>query len=279
MNYFQIVLKGYLLYKNQQSSCLSYFKSEAQKAYRDSFVEYSDFFDSCTRVLSQYKNEIVRKHMNDIYEFEGPLRSYRQQIAKGNLRDKNNRLYQDEIDCILKEQEKIKKRGYNSLTCGLKEDGEITRNMFEIKHELPYVLIEVIEKAILKASESLSIKQSDNTNIEKGEDDNCFKYNEDIINEIYNYCCDTNTFKENEITHLDFVEAVAKADFKKIIDICTKNHKKTRAKYIIHALKEFIFKEGEKWCIQAANGINTEPTKLSGLNVPIRWKKDLLAIK
>lgn len=279
MNYFQIVLKGYLLYKNQQSSCLSYFKSEAQKAYRDSFVEYSDFFDSCIRVLSQYKNEIVRKHMNDINEFEGPLRSFRQQIAKGNLRDKNNRLYQDEIDCILKEQEKIKKRGYKSLTCGLKENGEITRNMFEIKHELPYVLIEVIEKEIIKASQSLSIKQSDNTNIEKGEDDNSFKYNEDKINEIYKYCCDTDVYKENEITHSDFVEAVAKADFKKIIDICTKNKTKTSALYTIHALKKFIVKEGDKWCKQAANGLNTEPTRLSGLKVPIRWKKRLLAIK
>ena len=278
MNYFQIVLKGYLLYKNQQSSCLSYFKSEAQKAYRDSFVEYSDFFDSCTRVLSQYKNEIVRKHMNDIYEFEGPLRSYRQQIAKGNLRDKNNRLYQDEIDCILKEQEKIKKRGYNSLTCGLKEDGEITRNMFEIKHELPYVLIEVIEKEIIKASQSLSIKQSDNTNIKKGVDDNSFEYNEDKINEIYNYCCSTGVYKKNEITHLDFIEAVTKADFKKIIDTCAENNKKASALFTIHALKKFIEK-GDIWCKQAANSVDTEPTRLSGMNVPIQWKKHLLAIK
>ena len=278
MNYFQIVLKGYLLYKNQQSSCLSYFKSEAQKAYRDSFVEYSDFFDSCTRVLSQYKNEIVRKHMNDIYEFEGPLRSYRQQIAKGNLRDKNNRLYQDEIDCILKEQEKIKKRGYNSLTCGLKEDGEITRNMFEIKHELPYVLIEVIEKEIIKASQSLSIKQSDNTNIKKGVDDNSFEYNEDKINEIYKYCCKTDVYNEKEITHLDFVEAVTKADFKKIIDTCAENNKKASALFTIHALKKFIEK-GDIWCKQAANSVDTEPTRLSGMNVPIQWKKHLLAIK
>ncbi len=278
MNYFQIVLKGYLLYKNQQSSCLSYFKSEAQKAYRDSFVEYSDFFDSCTRVLSQYKNEIVRKHMNDIYEFEGPLRSYRQQIAKGNLRDKNNRLYQDEIDCLLKEQEEIKKRGYKSLTCGLKENGEITRNMYEIKHELPSVLIEVIEKEIIKASQSLSIKQSDNTNIKKGVDDNSFEYNEDKINEIYNYCCSTGVYKKNEITHLDFIEAVTKADFKKIIDTCAENNKKTSALFTIHALKKFIEK-GDIWCKQAANSVDTEPTRLSGMNVPIQWKKHLLAIK
>lgn len=97
-----------------------------------------------------------------------------------------------------------------------------------------------------------------------------FEYDVNMITKIYEYCRG-DTFSVSFDT---FVNAVAKADFSTIYEANTT--KRAKCAYLISIIKGFVF--GKDWYIEAAHSINTEPTKCSGMKVPVTWKNGLKRI-
>jgi hypothetical protein len=96
------------------------------------------------------------------------------------------------------------------------------------------------------------------------------------VEQIYKFCRD---IISTEITQIDFVNAVANADFANIYRNATQNKAKGKCKYIIFILKHTIKEGSADWYLKAAHSIDTEPNKCSGINVPYQWKKQADSLK
>lgn len=96
------------------------------------------------------------------------------------------------------------------------------------------------------------------------------KYDIDAITRIYNYC-NGDTFS---VSFKVFVDAIAKADFSIIYN--ANGTTTSKCAYLISIIKKFVY--SKDWYRNAANSINTEPTRCSGMKVPPKWKNDLQKI-
>jgi len=154
MNYKQIIANAIDEYKNQKTTYSSYFTQNANKANKDHFVEFKDFFDGCKVVISDYKKNIEKEFNKNLTENDWALRSYKQMSLNGEKKDQNGQLIQEHIEYIENEKEFVKERGYKTnsdYSCLITEFGSITQSFFEMKYKLYYSEIEVIEKGILQS--------------------------------------------------------------------------------------------------------------------------------
>lgn len=101
----------------------------------------------------------------------------------------------------------------------------------------------------------------------QGEEPN---YDIGAITEIYNYC-KGNTFS---VSFKIFIDAVASADFSNIYS--KESTITSKCSYLISVIKKFVY--SKDWYKNAANSINTEPTRCSGMKVPLDWKEGLQKI-
>lgn len=96
------------------------------------------------------------------------------------------------------------------------------------------------------------------------------KYDIGAITRIYNYC-KGNTFS---VGFKVFVDAVVSADFSYIYN--DNSTITSKCAYLISVVKKFV--DNKDWYKKAANSINSEPTRCSGMKVPLDWKNGLQMI-
>lgn len=78
MNYIEIVCKGYQERHQQGTHLESYFKREAQKAKRDEFCEFNDFFNGCINAIKSLKANIQEQLSREIHENKSAIDILRQ---------------------------------------------------------------------------------------------------------------------------------------------------------------------------------------------------------
>lgn len=108
-------------------------------------------------------------------------------------------------------------------------------------------------------------------------DNTHFEFDTQKISLIFHFCSalyvegkDKDYVFEIAVKEIDLINSVAKADFREIYD----NSKKTKCKYLIYFINNYIMQNAE-WYKKAAQSIDTEPVKCSGANVPFKWKNEL----
>ena len=153
-------------------------------------------------------------------------------------------------------------------------DKKTTRVMEQVRFMKDYLKSKLPKTTEASTTESpnctdVQCKQSD-TN------DNKCAFDIKIITKIYDYCVATSVLGKDAISNVDFINAVSEANFKAIYDHAKIKKSKTKVKYTIYALSNFI---GRKWYQVAANSIGEEPTSCSRANVPKDWKKKLQEIR
>ncbi|MEN9917860.1 MAG: hypothetical protein RL662_296 [Bacteroidota bacterium] len=98
-----------------------------------------------------------------------------------------------------------------------------------------------------------------------------YTFDEDKILNVYRFCLETHIISE-EISESDFFEAVSQADFRKIHLNAEQQNAKSKCKYIIFILSWLV--NGDKWYLNTAQSVGTEPNRCSGINVPYKWKQE-----
>lgn len=91
----------------------------------------------------------------------------------------------------------------------------------------------------------------------------------EAINGIYKFCIETDVLDSEVISNVAFINAVNTANFKSISNHAETKDTKTKSMYVIYVLSKYMTSD---WYLQTAHSIDTEPTKCSGANVPIKWK-------
>jgi len=103
-----------------------------------------------------------------------------------------------------------------------------------------------------------------------------YSFDENKILEVYKFCIETNVIN-NDISDSEFLECVSHADFRKIHLNAEEQNAKSKCKYIIYILSWLV--NGEKWYLNTAQSIGTEPNRCSGINVPYKWKQEAETLK
>jgi hypothetical protein len=119
----------------------------------------------------------------------------------------------------------------------------------------------------------------DELNADKGNTDKHQQYILDTtkITEVYNFCVDTDVIDGSIISNVGFINAVNDANFKTIYAHAEQQKTKSKCKYIIYVLSKFV--NNDKWYLNTAHSIDTEPNKCSGITVPADWKEQANSIK
>ncbi len=99
-----------------------------------------------------------------------------------------------------------------------------------------------------------------------------YQYDASSVNDIFNFCIETNVFKN--ITPHDFGRYIAHADFSEIYD--REDTIQSKLKYAISVLQLYIDPAHHKdWYREAAQSICQTPSKCSGANVSDDWKYNI----
>lgn len=116
------------------------------------------------------------------------------------------------------------------------------------------------EKFASSANKSELLENEDNSDKEENPEEPCsYKYNEEKISQIYNFCNeDAFAIEFNE-----FIKAISTTDFSTIYN--SPSTKKAKLAYSISIIKDFV--NSTIWYKKAAESIGSSPTKCSGANV------------
>jgi len=154
MNYNKIIIDGYNENRTQQTAYVSYFKRVAQILKRDSFVEFTDFFNGCILAVGKYKNYIESQYNKEINEHDYMITCYKQ----GRVKNEQGVLITNKTELdegVMKWEEKkqhIIKMGLSSdYKCELSEKGDIVESLFDRRYTLYYTDIVYLEDAITQA--------------------------------------------------------------------------------------------------------------------------------
>jgi len=270
MNYKHIISKGYDEHKTQRTTYLSYFKSEANIAHRDNFIELADFFNGCKSALSDYKKSVENQYYKRLNENDLVVHAYKKLVNDGQTLDQNGNPIQEHIDYYENEKEFVKKSGYSKNSdyhCLITANGDITDVSLESKYTLDYSDIEAIEEGIIQSENDLIQKAAtlttDKNNIVNViEDDKIVNVNDDdqinysILLEnfkFWNSIVDKlqgrmNIFKG--ITEQEFITMIKTANFTRIYNRGSKH----RVKFNIFILSRV---QDLSWGEKAANNLNT----------------------
>ena len=157
MNYIEIVCKGYQERYQQGTPLDSYFKRVAQKAKRDEFCEFNDFFNGCLNAIESLKANIQQQLDKEIHENKSAINILRQ----GRMRHEDGHMIteKDEIEeHVAVFMEQVNAYDLNSFQV-------YTRNVFE--NTIPqfhyYELIELENKIKMAKSEIENIDSNQNT--------------------------------------------------------------------------------------------------------------------
>ena len=107
---------------------------------------------------------------------------------------------------------------------------------------------------------------------------NQFSLNAAIIERIYNFCISTKVLDRDEISNIDFINAVHSANFKELFD--ADGTKKSKLAYIIYVLSHHVV--GRDWYYTASASIGKTTSRCSGANVADddgSWKKEANKLK
>ena len=128
MNYYQIVVNGITERLEQGTSFFSYFKREAQINKRDNFLEFSDFFNGCSKVVESYHKDLQRQFDERLEEQNQGMRLIK--YGQENGRILSNSFSDAERKQHLKDWEAQKQnvidQGLSGYVCKISESGEIT---------------------------------------------------------------------------------------------------------------------------------------------------------
>ena len=159
MNYKQIIINGYTEKGSQGTPYVSYFKRESQKAKRDNFVEFEDFFNGCNFAIRDYKNQIEREYRRPIVHLLTVENQYRLALIDGQTTDANGVSIQERIDNLEKDINYYEKTGYkdnNTYFCLTTKTGNIVAvNNLDGEHKLYYQDVSELEQAIEQAGREL----------------------------------------------------------------------------------------------------------------------------
>jgi hypothetical protein len=162
MDYLKIIINGYNETHEQRTPFVSYFKREAQKAKRDDFCEYVDFFNGCKNAVRNIKRNIEGQCRKDRQENQFMIDYINKELAtKGfveyanktvtgiNEINKDLKIWESQRDCV-----DIKNYYY--------KDGN--KDFFERANDPQFTYVESteIESAIQQAEIELNNKTSGN---------------------------------------------------------------------------------------------------------------------
>jgi hypothetical protein len=162
MNSKQIIVDVFTEGKEHRTAYLSNFKRKAKIAKKDNFVEFDDFFNDCLHSIKFYKNEIEKQYNKRLKENNWVLNS----INSGNgikidgelIIDTNDKKLKESLDYCMNDKKYVEERGFKSnrdYSCQVSTTGEISKDIFEIKHKFYYADLELLEEAMITAQKEL----------------------------------------------------------------------------------------------------------------------------
>lgn len=162
MDYLDIVCKGYIEKYQHGTPLDSFFKREAQKAKRDEFCEFNDFFNGCKKAVESLKANIQQQLNNEIHENKSAINI----LQQGRMKHEDGHLIIDKEE--IEEHVKIFEEQMNCLDIN---DFQIYfKNAFENKIPRFYYseLIEIENIIQIAESEINNLFSSQNSKIMNG---------------------------------------------------------------------------------------------------------------
>lgn len=260
MNFYLIMLNALIKRSKQGTNYLSYFKTEAQKAKRDNFIEYEDFLHGCLHVTNNYKEEIKKQFKNFLTKNDHYLSMYKKAIREENTKDMQGKLIQNQINSIEKEKNRILAAGYENnydYKCFLTPTGDIAINVWDcdIDRILYWRDILQLENDLSRAINELGSTNSTHINVTP------FQLSPSQINalkENYNFWLDKGknkrTLSVNIFEHIsfdEFIQMISNYDFNKV----NIRGNKGRIAYNIYIISRLL---GKEWGELAAKKLNYE---------------------
>jgi hypothetical protein len=290
MDFSKIIINGYTYALNYRlpnyldnALLLSHFKREAKKAAKQYF-EYDEFFNGCNSIVSAWRSNIqsqLRLEQNN-------KNSLINLIKRNGYRDGNtgeivtdHQRIAPNIESLETERDSYTIADFtvaiNKITgATIPKDTSVIKIDKDNEYSLKYNQLDIIEIAIRQAKTELTTEQTsqpttiaeqpeENTNEENSGKPQQYTFDIEKVTAVYNFCIETKVIS-NSISNVDFINAVATANFAKIY--FREKTIKTKFKYIIHILSFSI--NDINWYKEAANSIKVTPSMCSGANVKDR---------
>lgn len=157
--------------RTQQTPYVSYFQREAENFQKNNSVKFVDFFNGCKSAIGRYKEHIENEYNKRLTENNWTLNSYYQALKRGLTIDQKGEPIQSHIDWIENDKKFVKEQGYENnrdYCCTIKETGEITESVYDMKYTLYYSDIADLELAITQAKKESDTKKSSINKVQQG---------------------------------------------------------------------------------------------------------------
>lgn len=308
MDFQKIIIKGYresethgVDEKDKSSIRADYFVRMAKNAIALNFT-LEDFFDGCEYVLKDYTLTLMAVWLERLDLLDKIIQEIEKAIASGqthgNIIDDGNgnaKFDSTGTRCLTDFLERAKREkilldelgGHKKSAFWVDENGEKAEKDHHSNVAINNHVLEKLKTDLEKAKWWLT---KDNENSQATEkvinkpvsatsevqekpkaDGQIYRYKATKIAAIYDFCTDESdmVFSKDEVSLMDFLDAVSSANFAAIYN--AEKTKLTKCRYIIYILNYHI--KGEGWYKKVAQSINVEPNKCSGAYVPTGWKK------